>query len=97
MDASSQALQEEVEHRASVCLATELQEVSSPLRIQGRELSGHGAARVHRDPTQKVFMRWLLRTPTGFPNRCPRPSFASLYTWSSSPIIATTMAPQRPV
>ncbi len=27
-----------------------------------RELPGHGAAWVHRDSAQKVFMRWLLET-----------------------------------
>ena len=42
------------------CLATELQEVSGPPRVQGQELPGHGAAWVYRDSAQKVFMRWLL-------------------------------------
>ena len=49
-----------MEHRATICLATELQEIGSSLRVQGRELLGHGATRVHRDLAQKMFMRWLL-------------------------------------
>src|SRR5215203_1861468 len=49
-----------MEHRAPICLAAELQEVGGSLRVQGRELPGHGAARVHSDPAQKVFTRWLL-------------------------------------
>src|SRR5829696_7179496 len=55
--AQAQALQEEMEDRASICLVAELQEVGGSLRIQGRELPGHGAAWLHPHPAQKVFMR----------------------------------------
>src|SRR5215210_2939435 len=51
-----------MEHRATICLVAELQEAGGSLRVQGRELSRHGAARMHSDPAQKVFMRWLLAT-----------------------------------
>lgn len=81
MGASSQALQEKMEDRASICLAAKLQEVGGPLRVQGRELPRHGATRVHRDSAQKVFMRWLVVTQcptlaalvgTGAANDCAR-------------------------
>src|SRR5215208_2512790 len=49
-----------MEDREALRVASKLQEVGGALRIQGRELPGHGAAWVHRDSAQKVFMRWLL-------------------------------------
>jgi hypothetical protein len=49
-----------MEHRAPICLVAELQEAGGSLRVQGRELPGHGAARMHHHTAQKVFMRWLL-------------------------------------
>src|SRR5215212_10253546 len=51
-----------MEDREALRVASKLQEVGGALRIQGRELPGHGAAWVHRDSAQKVFMRWLLVT-----------------------------------
>src|SRR5829696_1576223 len=51
-----------MEHRAPICLVAELQEAGGSLRVQGRELPGHGAARMHHHTAQKVFMRWLLVT-----------------------------------
>jgi hypothetical protein len=54
------SLQEEMEGREAIRLDAELQEAGGSLRVQGRELPGHGAAWLHHDSTQKVFMRWLL-------------------------------------
>src|SRR5215204_1116298 len=51
-----------MEHRATICMVAELQEAGGSLRVQGRELPGHGAARMHHHTAQKVFMRWLLVT-----------------------------------
>ena len=39
------------------------QEAGGPLRIQGRDLPGFGATRVHHRSARKVFMRWLLVKP----------------------------------
>jgi hypothetical protein len=60
MDASSGATRDVGRSSVYFCLALQLQEVGSSLRIQGGELPGHGATRVHRDSAQKMFMRWLL-------------------------------------
>ena len=49
-----------MEDREALRLATELQEISRSLRIQGRELPGSGASGMYRYSPQKVFMRWLL-------------------------------------
>jgi hypothetical protein len=49
-----------MEGRTPLCLVAELQRLGATLRVQGGEHPGHGAARVHHDPAQKVFMRWIL-------------------------------------
>src|SRR5512133_767019 len=58
--AQAEALQEEMEDREAVRLASKLQEAGGSLRVQGPELPGHGPVRVHRHPAQEMFMRWLL-------------------------------------